>query len=59
MKQKQSFEPGATVKIGFMTFKVIGKAENKEYYRPNAYILESTKGVRYQFTPYYGLEKLE
>jgi len=49
---------GNQVKIGFMTLTVVGMADHREYYRPNAWILESAKGVRYQFTPYYGLERL-
>ena len=58
MKKTQDFSIGKTVKVGFMTLVVIGLADHREYYRPGAYILESAKGARYQFTPYYGLEKL-
>lgn len=54
--KKQEFKAGNTVKIGFMTLTVIGMADSREHYRPNAWILEY-KGTKYQFTPYYGLEK--
>ena len=55
---KQVFKIGNTVKIGFMTLTVIGLADYREEFRAGAYILESSKGVKYQFTPYYGLERL-
>lgn len=55
---KQEFKTGNIVKIGFMTLTVIGMADHKEYYRPHAWLLISSKGVKYQFTPYYGLERL-
>lgn len=59
MKKKNEFKEGNTVKIGFMTLTVLFQSNDKDYYRPRAWILESSKGVRYQFTPYYGLERLD
>lgn len=59
MKTKNEFKEGNTVKIGFMTLTVLYQSTTNEYYRPRAWILESSKGIRYQFTPYYGLERLE
>lgn len=58
MKLKNVFAPGNQVKIGFMTLIVIRKADEKEYYRPYPWILESSKGIKYLFTPYFGLERL-
>ncbi len=55
---KNEFKTGNTVKIGFMSLIVIGQSSESVYYRPKAWVLESSKGVRYQFTPYYGLERL-
>lgn len=56
---KQKFIIGEKVKIGFMTLKVIRQATERENkYRPFAWILENDKGVLYQFTPYYGIERL-
>jgi hypothetical protein len=54
----QKFIIGENVKIGFMTFKVVRQATERECkYRPFAWILDY-KGKEYQFTPYYGIEKL-
>lgn len=58
MKTKNEFKEGNTVKIGFMTLTVLFQSKDKDYYRARAWILESAKGIRYQFTPYYGLERL-
>ena len=55
---KNEFKAGNKVKIGFMVLTVIEQSKESAYYRPKAWILESAKGVRYQFTPYYGLERL-
>lgn len=55
---KNEFKAGNKVKIGFMVLTVIEQSKDSVYYRPKAWILESSKGVRYQFTPYYGLERL-
>jgi len=55
---KQKFIIGENVKIGFMTLKVLRQATERELkFRPFAWILEY-KGKEYQFTPYYGLERL-
>lgn len=56
---KNEFKAGNKVKIGFMVLTVIEQSKDSVYYRPKAWILESSKGVRYQFTPYYGLERLQ
>ncbi len=53
----QTWEIGATVKIGFMTLKIVGFTPTPGDYRPDQYHLENTKGQRYTFTPHYGLEK--
>lgn len=58
MKTKNEFKEGNTVKIGFMTLTVLYQSKANEYYRPRAWISESSKGIIYQFTPYYGLERL-
>ncbi len=54
--QKQNWTPGQMVKVGFMTLKVIEKIPTPGDYMPDKYLLESTKGKQYHFTPYYGLE---
>lgn len=48
---QQNWSVGQTVKVGFMTLKVTGM-KGAEYF------LESSKGLKYSFTPYTGLIKL-
>lgn len=48
----QDWSIGNTVKVGFMVLKVMS-------YNGYAYILESSKGVKYSFEPHLGLNKLE
>ncbi len=50
-KTTQDWSTGSMVKVGFLTLKVTGM-------KGGAYLLESTKGVQYSFTPYTGLIKL-
>lgn len=49
-KTQQTWEVGQMVKVGFLTLKVVGM-------KGGEYKLESTKGVKYCFTPYKGLTK--
>ncbi len=51
-KKKQDWSLGAFVKVGFLTLKII--ALNSD----GSYMLESTKGLKYNFVPYQGLERL-
>lgn len=48
---KQNWKVGETVKVGFHSLKIT-MIVGKEYY------LESSKGVKYVFTPYTGLNKI-
>lgn len=57
-KTKQQWWIGATVKVGFLTLKVVDAHKNADKYFPDVYVLESAKGVRYEFTPYNGLCRL-
>lgn len=50
-KTKQNWAVGQTVKVGFLSLKITGT-------RGNEYLLESSKGLKYSFTPYTGLIKL-
>lgn len=54
----QTWEPGHTVKVGFMTLKVLEKIPTPGDGMPDKYLLESAKGKRYEFTPHYGLEAI-
>lgn len=55
---KQSWTKGQSVKVGFMTLEVVGDISSS-HYMPDAYLLKSSKGVFYSFTPYNGLSKLD
>lgn len=55
---KNEFKIGNTVRIGFLSLKVIDLCEYREYGQAFGYILESAKGQKYEFTPYWGLRKI-
>lgn len=57
-KSAQDWSVGAMVKVGFLSLRVVAAEATPGDYRPDRYILESAKGVRYSFTPHYGLERL-
>ena len=50
-KSKQNWSIGSTVKVGFLSLKVIQHLGDET-------ILESAKGIKYSFKPYHGLIKL-
>ena len=55
---KQSWSIGATVKVGFMTLRVLG-VEDIYDFKPDIYTLESLDHkTRYEFTPHHGLSRL-
>ena len=56
---KQTWSIGQTVKVGFLTLRVVGARAVKDYL-PDIYTLESLDGSkRYEFTPYHGLRLVE
>ncbi len=55
---KQVWEVGRTVKVGFMVLEVIEKVPTPKDGMPDVYVLKSSKGKIYQFTPHYGLEAI-
>ena len=57
-RAKQEWAIGATVKVGFLTLRVVGKIATPGDYRPDMWQLESDRGVRYEFTPHFGLERV-
>ena len=57
-RSAQKWEVGQTVKVGFMQLTVTGLIPTPDDYRPDVYELVSAKGQRYQFTPHYGLERV-
>ncbi len=57
-KSKQDWTPGATVKVGFMTLRVVSVRAVKDYL-PDIYTLESLDGTKkYEFIPHNGLSRI-
>ena len=54
-KRKQDWTPGATVRVGFLTFTVVRKVPTPGDFRPDVYHLTSANGAQYTFTPHHGL----
>lgn len=57
-RSAQKWEVGQTVKVGFMVLTVLEIVPTPGDYRPDQYILTSSKGQKYAFTPHHGIEKL-
>jgi len=53
---KQNWTVGSTVKVGFLSLKVIEIIPTPGDGLPDQYLLENSKGKQYIFTPHYGLE---
>jgi hypothetical protein len=57
-KSKQNWEVGQTVKVGFMTLRVIGMRAEYDFL-PDIYDLESIDGSKkYEFIPHNGLHRI-
>lgn len=56
-KAQQDWSEGSEVRVGFLTLRVVRKVATPGDYRPDYYELVSATGVRYEFTPYMGLER--
>lgn len=52
---KQNWEPGQTVKVGFLSLQVVAKVATPGDYLPDAYALKNAKGAFYRFVPHNGL----
>ena len=57
-KTKQQWIAGQTVKVGFMSLRVVSSRATPGDYLPDAYLLES-KGKFYEFVPHNGLTRLD
>lgn len=56
-RTKQDWSVGATVKVGFLTLRVLGVEAVKDW-MPDIYQLESLDGSkRYEFIPHHGLNR--
>ncbi len=55
-KSKQVWQPGETVKVGFLSLRIIKAIATPGDYAPDAYILTNQKGDKfYRFVPHNGL----
>lgn len=54
---KQSWEVGNSVKVGFLTLRVVARRAVKDG-MPDIYTLEAINGKRYEFIPHNGLYAL-
>jgi len=57
--QKQDWSIGATVKVGFLTLKVLAKVATPGNYLPDQYALTNDRGVFYKFIPHNGIERCD
>ena len=55
---KQDWKVGQTVKVGFMNLTVKEIELTPGDYMPDAYTLQSAKGVDYRFVPHNGLTRV-
>lgn len=56
-KSKQSWEVGSTVKVGFLTLKVLAKVATPGNWLPDQYALTNGKGGFYRFIPHNGVTR--
>lgn len=54
-RAKQTWTPGATVKVGFMQLKVVRKVATPGDFHPDVYHLIAANGREYTFQPHHGL----
>lgn len=56
-RSKQAWEVGETVRVGFLTLRVLAKQATPGDYRPDAYVLTNARADRwYRFVPHFGLQ---
>jgi hypothetical protein len=54
---KQSWEIGSTVKVGFLSLRVLAKVATPGNWLPDQYALTNDKGAWYRFVPHNGLTR--
>lgn len=54
---RQDWTIGKTVRVGFLTLKVIAKVETPGNWLPDQYALEGAPGSFYKFIPHNGLTR--
>ena len=56
----QQWEPGQTVRVGFLTLTVRAAVATPGDGRPDAYLLSNAAGTQlYRFVPHHGVEKID
>jgi hypothetical protein len=56
---KQDWSVGETVKVGFLTLRILAKVATPGNYLPDQYALTNKDGSRfYRFVPHNGLERV-
>jgi len=57
---KQVWQVGETVKVGFMTLRILAKVPTPGNFLPDQYALTNADGSRfYRFVPHNGCERVE
>ncbi len=57
---KQVWQVGETVKVGFMSLRVLARVATPGDYKPDAYALTNASGDRfYQFVPHNGCTRVD
>lgn len=58
-RAKQTWNIGATVKVGFLSLLVVGQEGTPGDGKPNAWLLMNARGDKhYRFVPHFGLEAI-
>jgi hypothetical protein len=58
-RSKQSWTIGSTVRVGFLSLKVTALIPTPGDGMPDIYKLENpSSGAQYEFTPHYGIERI-
>jgi hypothetical protein len=58
-RSRQNWTPGQTVKVGFLTLKVLELIPTPGDYKPDKYhLIDLKNGREYEFTPHNGIEKI-
>lgn len=56
---KQNWQVGATVKVGFMSLRVLGMVKTPGDFKPDQYALANADNTRfYRFVPHFGCERV-
>lgn len=59
-KAKQDWSTGNTVKVGFLTLKIVGTDDARSCYGHVIYKLENADGTKkYEFSPHEGLSRVQ